>query len=87
VDGAPLDGVPEPRGAEAVGEGDQADADQESGDQAGAEAYARPRLPYDDGVFLAHHLIRKMPDSAFDRMLELLNEHQRQRDAVRQGSA
>jgi hypothetical protein len=28
------------------------------------------------------HLIRKMSDVEFDRMLSILNEHQRERDAM-----
>ncbi|MFF2653537.1 ParB/RepB/Spo0J family partition protein [Streptomyces sp. NPDC058045] len=38
-------------------------------------------LPYDDGVFLAHHLIRKMSPTEFAKMLRLLNEHQERRTA------
>ncbi|GAB1332675.1 ParB/RepB/Spo0J family partition protein [Streptomyces sennicomposti] len=89
---ASVDAVPEPRGARTGVDGDHAESEhpQEErgiGDHAGPDTAVPPRLPYDDGVFLAHHLIRKMPDTAFDRMLELLNEHQRQRDAARQDSA
>ncbi|WP_406841785.1 ParB/RepB/Spo0J family partition protein (plasmid) [Streptomyces sp. AHU1] len=40
------------------------------------------QLPYDDGVFIAMHLIRKMNASEFDKMLYTLNEHHRNRDAV-----
>lgn len=38
-----------------------------------------PKLPYDDGAFLAMHLIRKMTDIEFDKMLHILNDHQAQR--------
>jgi ParB family transcriptional regulator, chromosome partitioning protein len=38
-----------------------------------------PTLPYDDGVFLAHHLILKMSDTEFDKMLALLVEHKEKR--------
>jgi ParB family transcriptional regulator, chromosome partitioning protein len=38
-----------------------------------------PKLPYDDGAFLAMHLIRKMTDTEFDKMLRILNDHQAQR--------
>ncbi|MGW0885227.1 ParB/RepB/Spo0J family partition protein [Streptomyces sp. NPDC002671] len=38
-----------------------------------------PKLPYDDGAFLAMHLIRKMTGTEFDKMLRILNEHQHQR--------
>ncbi|MFF4551288.1 ParB/RepB/Spo0J family partition protein [Streptomyces sp. NPDC001435] len=41
-----------------------------------------PKLPYDDGAFLAMHLIRKMTDTEFDKMLGILNEHQQQRAAA-----
>ncbi|WP_217249305.1 ParB/RepB/Spo0J family partition protein [Streptomyces sp. AC602_WCS936] len=40
------------------------------------------KLPYDDGAFLAMHLIRKMSDVEFDKMLSILNEHQHKRDSV-----
>ncbi len=39
-----------------------------------------PRLPYDDGVFIAMHLIRKMSPPEFEKMLAILNDHQRQQD-------
>lgn len=39
----------------------------------GADTRTLPRLPYDDGVFLAHHLIRKMSPAEFEKMLTLLN--------------
>ncbi|MFF8592467.1 ParB/RepB/Spo0J family partition protein [Streptomyces sp. NPDC015220] len=76
VAAALAEGVPVPRAAAAEAEREQA----------GTDAYAPPRLPYDDGVFLAHHLIRKMPDAAFDKMLDLLNEHQWKRDSEREES-
>ncbi|MEU6540736.1 ParB/RepB/Spo0J family partition protein [Streptomyces sp. NPDC047000] len=41
-----------------------------------------PKLPYDDGAFLALHLIRKMTDTEFDKMLRILNDHQAQRPAA-----
>lgn len=47
-----------------------------------AEPKAPARLPYDDGVFIAMHLIKKMNDTEFDKMLRMLNEHQQQRDAA-----
>lgn len=40
-----------------------------------AETSEPPRLPYDDGAFLARHLIKKMSAEEFDRMLDLLIEH------------
>ncbi|MDG9721017.1 ParB/RepB/Spo0J family partition protein [Streptomyces sp. DH24] len=36
-----------------------------------------PRLPYDDGVFIAMHLIRKMSPPEFEKMLAILNDHQK----------
>ncbi|MGW3353266.1 hypothetical protein ACWDA3_59115 [Nonomuraea rubra] len=36
-------------------------------------------LPYENGAIVAHHLIRKMSDTEFDRMLAILHEHQEQR--------
>ncbi|MET8102961.1 ParB/RepB/Spo0J family partition protein [Streptomyces sp. NPDC005236] len=49
-----------------------------------ADTYGRtpPKLPYDDGSFIAMHLIRKMNATEFDKMLGVLNEHQANRDAV-----
>jgi ParB family transcriptional regulator, chromosome partitioning protein len=41
-----------------------------------------PKLPYDDGAFLAMHLIRKMTDTEFDKMLRILNDHQAQRSTA-----
>jgi ParB family chromosome partitioning protein len=46
----------------------------ESDQRNGADTRALPRLPYDDGVFLAHHLIRKMSRAEFEKMLALLNQ-------------
>jgi ParB family chromosome partitioning protein len=37
------------------------------------------KIPYDDGIFVAMHLIRKMSDTEFDKMLVLLNQHQQKR--------
>lgn len=63
--------VPEPRtDTEVTGE-----------DLAAAETPPLPKLPYDDGVFVAMHLIRKMSDTEFDKMLNILIEHQQQRGA------
>lgn len=39
-----------------------------------------PSLPFDDGAALARHLIQEMTDTEFDKMLQILNEHQQQRD-------
>ncbi|MER7983353.1 ParB/RepB/Spo0J family partition protein [Streptomyces sp. NPDC095817] len=40
------------------------------------------KLPYDDGLFIAMHLIRKMEPTEFDKMLGALNEHQKSRQAA-----
>lgn len=65
--------VPDPRAVGSL----PGDADQDK-----AEARTR-RLPYDDGALLAMHLIRKMSDTEFDRMLNILNKHQSERVAAR----
>nr|BFD87964.1 ParB/RepB/Spo0J family partition protein [Streptomyces sp. Xyl84] len=51
-------------------------ADQDLADAGGSAAR---RLPYDNGAFLAMHLIRKMSVTEFDRMLVILNKHQQER--------
>lgn len=55
-------------------------------DPAPSPAPARDRtpskLPYDNGPDLAMHLIRKMSDSEFDKMLSILNEHQEKRNSA-----
>ncbi|MEV6175427.1 ParB/RepB/Spo0J family partition protein [Streptomyces sp. NPDC051954] len=68
--------VPEPRADEAGG---QVDAEV-------VDSRVPPKLPYDDGAFLAMHLIRKMSDIEFDKMLRILSEHQEQRAGVGSGS-
>jgi len=62
--------VPDPRTADSV----IGDVDQDQ-----AESGAARRLPYEDGAFIAMHLIQKMSDVEFDRMLDILKEHQSQR--------
>lgn len=47
-----------------------------------AEARKPLNLPYDNGADLAMHLIQKMSDSEFDKMLHILNKHQQERNAV-----
>ncbi|WP_331727901.1 ParB/RepB/Spo0J family partition protein [Streptomyces sp. NBC_01176] len=42
-----------------------------------------PKLPYDDGVFIALHLIAKMNDIEFTKMLHMLNDHQEKKVAAR----
>ncbi|MFF1489607.1 ParB/RepB/Spo0J family partition protein [Streptomyces sp. NPDC058319] len=63
--------VPEPRSdrSSPVAEPDLADS----------TSSAARRLPYDNGAFLAMHLIRKMSPTEFDRMLVILNKHQQER--------
>lgn len=39
-------------------------------------------LAYDDGAEVAAHLIQRMSDSAFDKMLRILNEHQQHRNSL-----
>ncbi|MFF0190795.1 ParB/RepB/Spo0J family partition protein [Streptomyces sp. NPDC005244] len=61
--------VPEPRSDSKPAASDVGDSDERT-----------PRkLPYDDGLFIAMHLIRKMNVTEFDKMLDALNEHQRSR--------
>jgi ParB family chromosome partitioning protein len=67
------DTVPEPRSDDAHR---VSATDLELSDSASS---ATRRLPYDNGAFLAMHLIRKMSDTEFDRMLDILNKHQRER--------
>ncbi|MCX4993639.1 ParB/RepB/Spo0J family partition protein [Streptomyces sp. NBC_00568] len=61
---APTETVPEPRTATTIATGDE------------QATTSPPRLPYDDGVFLAHHLVRKMSTVEFNKMLALLNKFQ-----------
>ncbi|MFG2424963.1 ParB/RepB/Spo0J family partition protein [Streptomyces sp. NPDC048448] len=48
-----------------------------------APARTPPKLPYDDGVFIALHLIAKMNDIEFTKMLHMLNDHQEKKVAAR----
>ncbi|NNN31856.1 ParB/RepB/Spo0J family partition protein [Streptomyces sp. S3(2020)] len=68
--------VPEPRGNTSVR---KATEEVEEAEAAEVDLRTPPKLPYDDGAFLAMHLIRKMSDTEFDKMLRILNEHQEQR--------
>ncbi|MER6442929.1 ParB/RepB/Spo0J family partition protein [Streptomyces sp. NPDC001185] len=45
-----------------------------------------PKLPYDDGVFIALHLIAKMSDVEFTKMLHMLNDHQEKKIAARRSA-
>ncbi|MEV0125767.1 ParB/RepB/Spo0J family partition protein [Streptomyces sp. NPDC050703] len=75
---ASAEAVPEPRAGGQPDAGARSDAE----GPAGAAPAASPRLPYDDGYFIAQHLIRKMPAHELDKMLALLNEHQQQRNSA-----
>ncbi|MEW1568881.1 ParB/RepB/Spo0J family partition protein [Streptomyces sp. NPDC093509] len=57
----------------------RSDSKPDSGD---AEERTPRKLPYDDGLFIATHLIRKMDPTEFDKMLGALNEHQKSREAA-----
>ncbi|MFJ9634860.1 ParB/RepB/Spo0J family partition protein [Streptomyces sp. NPDC101175] len=59
--------VPEPRT-------NGSDSDQPNA----TDALTLPPLPYDDGVSMAHCLIRKMSPAEFGKMLALLNQHHSQ---------
>ncbi|MER7930567.1 ParB/RepB/Spo0J family partition protein [Streptomyces sp. NPDC096057] len=48
-------------------------------EQGSADAKVARHLPYDDGMYIAMHLIQKMSDSEFDKMLSILNKHQHER--------
>ncbi|MFD8822135.1 ParB/RepB/Spo0J family partition protein [Streptomyces sp. NPDC059605] len=50
----------------------------EAGSGESTSSASRP-LPYDDGAFIARHLIHKMGEAEFDRMLDILNTHRRER--------
>ncbi|MFF4749280.1 ParB/RepB/Spo0J family partition protein [Streptomyces sp. NPDC002514] len=69
--GEPAETVPVPRSDSgvAVPESELADAN----------VSPSRRLPYEDGAFIAMHLIHKMSDIEFDRMLEILNKHRQER--------
>ncbi|MEU8952468.1 ParB/RepB/Spo0J family partition protein [Streptomyces sp. NPDC048489] len=45
-----------------------------------------PKLPYDDGVFIALHLIAKMSDIEFTKMIHMLNDHQEKKVAARRST-
>lgn len=80
----PAEAVPEPRAggpSDVTGQPDAGRRSDADGSVGSAPA-ASPRLPYDDGYFIAQHLIRKMPAAELDKMLALLNEHQQQRNSA-----
>lgn len=58
------EGIPEPRHDEG-----------EAGARTSGDSRTPKTLPYDDGNFIAQHLIRKMPAGELVKMLRLLNEH------------
>ncbi len=69
---------PSPPGADSVPE-PRIDITPVDADAALPDQRALPKLPYDNGTFVAMHLIQKMSDTEFDKMLEILNRHQAQR--------
>ncbi|SCF64898.1 ParB/RepB/Spo0J family partition protein [Streptomyces sp. Ncost-T10-10d] len=52
-------------------------------DQGKPESRTTRQLPYDDGAFIAMHLIQEMSATEFDRMLSILNKHQSERGGTR----
>ncbi|MGW0801253.1 ParB/RepB/Spo0J family partition protein [Streptomyces sp. NPDC002692] len=72
----PAEAVPEPR----------SDSKPPASDTGDAYERTPRKLPYNDGLFIAMHLIQKMNDTEFDRMLSTLNEHQRSRKAAHSNS-
>ncbi|MFQ3560412.1 ParB/RepB/Spo0J family partition protein [Streptomyces gramineus] len=64
--------VPEPRS-------DRPEERQPVPSDAASQTGELTKIPYDDGIFVAMHLIRKMSDTEFDRMLAHLNQHQQKR--------
>ncbi|MEU3795910.1 ParB/RepB/Spo0J family partition protein [Streptomyces fructofermentans] len=70
-----IDTVPDPRG------------DSELSTSTAAGEGGPRKLPYNDGSFLALHLIRKMSDTEFDKMLSILNDHRTQRDTSAESAA
>ncbi|WP_217144946.1 ParB/RepB/Spo0J family partition protein [Streptomyces sp. AC627_RSS907] len=77
--------VPEPRSDSALSDSALPDSTLSDGplptSKSPAEVSATEprRLPYDDGAFIAMHLIRKMSVAEFDRMVGILVKHQRER--------
>ncbi|MFF0226893.1 ParB/RepB/Spo0J family partition protein [Streptomyces sp. NPDC004629] len=82
VDAAPVDAAPRPQ-QEAAPRTDMVPEPRGDAQPTSARrpAGSPPKLPYDDGTFIAMHLIKRMGDTEFDKMLHILNEHQRKRDA------
>ena len=73
---AVLEAVPEPRHHAAEPEEDtRQDPPVPSVSGSASDAGMPPRLPYDDGQFIAQHLIRKMPPEAFTTALRVMNAH------------
>ncbi|MEU3984603.1 ParB/RepB/Spo0J family partition protein [Streptomyces sp. NPDC026672] len=75
----PTTPAPEPEPEAATAATPEAPADPPAVPEPRTDSPNPPKLPYDDGAFLAMHLIRKMTDTEFDKMLHILNEHQAQR--------
>ncbi|MFJ7495193.1 ParB/RepB/Spo0J family partition protein [Streptomyces sp. NPDC097727] len=66
--------VPDPRAAG----GEASDTD-----EGRAESRTTGQLQYDDGASVATHLIQKMSETEFDRMLNILNKHHSERGGTR----
>ncbi|QKW31446.1 ParB/RepB/Spo0J family partition protein (plasmid) [Streptomyces seoulensis] len=64
------DGIPEPREAPAPAATDPVDPS------------TPKRFPYEDGTLAAQHLIRKMPDGEFNKMIDMCLEHRSKQSAT-----
>lgn len=73
---SPVETVPEPR----------TQPDSTTAKDTEAPPRTPPKLPYDDGVFIALHLIAKMKDIEFTKMLHMLNDHQEKKVAARRSA-
>lgn len=72
------DVIDEPQHPAAASSSTEAVPEPRTGSSSGDQPQTLPRLPYDDGVFIAMHLIRKMSPPEFEKMLAILNDHQKQ---------
>ncbi|MGW3634760.1 ParB/RepB/Spo0J family partition protein [Streptomyces sp. NPDC005122] len=75
--------APAPKPAETVPEPRTQPAATAAKNNTEAPPRTPPKLPYDDGVFIALHLIAKMNDIEFTKMLHMLNDHQEKKVAAR----
>ncbi|MFF4902816.1 ParB/RepB/Spo0J family partition protein [Streptomyces sp. NPDC001068] len=74
--GVPVSAVETPETAESASHDSPPSADTE---QSQGQSRIARQLPYDDGWYIAMHLIKKMNDTEFDKMLSILNKHQSER--------